>query len=110
MSFMGKLTGLFSNSSRGEDSLRQAMELAKAGRPTEAIVIYSRLIDASGSSADLRARALFNRALAFSSLKDDERATNDLTQVLAVPNLADNVQIAARSQLARVRKRTERRA
>jgi tetratricopeptide (TPR) repeat protein len=110
MNILSRLTGLLSKSGRGEDSLQQAMKTAKDGHPAEAIAIYTRLIDSKGHTADLRARALFNRALAYSSLKDDERAEADLAQVLTVPNLAENVQIAARSQLARVRKRTERRA
>lgn len=110
MSFIGRLTGLLSSGGRGEESLKQAMEHAKNGRPAQAVEIYTKLVDAKGTSGELRARALFNRALAYSALKDDERALADLTQVLTVPNLAENVQIAARSQLARVRKRTEKRA
>ncbi len=110
MSFFSRLTSLFSRSGRDEELLHQALELAKANQPVKAIEIYSSLVDSKSSSRDLRARAMFNRALAHSAAKDDERALADLTQVLATPGLAENVQIAARSQLARVRKRTERRA
>jgi len=109
MSFLSRLGGLLTRGGREEDQLRQAMEHAKGDRPKKAIEIYTSLVDSKGTSADVRAKALFNRALAYSALRDDERASADLTQVLALPNLAENVQIAARSQLARVRKRAEKR-
>ena len=110
MSFLSRLGGLLTRGGRDEDQLRQAMEHAKGERPQKAIDIYTSLIDSKGASADVRARALFNRALAYSAVKNDERAIADLTRVLALPNLAENVQIAARSQLTRVRKRSEKRA
>jgi lipoprotein NlpI len=110
MSILSRIGGLFSRSGRDEDQLRQAMDHAKNERPKKAIEIYTALIDSKGTSADVRARALFNRALAHSSLNHDDRALIDLTQVLAQPNLAEAVQIAARSQLTRVKKRAEKRA
>ena len=109
MSFLSRLGGMLTASGRAEDQLRQAMEHAKADRPKQALAIYTALIDSKGTSADIRAKALFNRALAHSSLNHDDKAIADLTQVLAIPNVAENVQTAARSQLTRVKKRTEKR-
>jgi hypothetical protein len=110
MSILTKLSSLFSRSTRHEELLREAIEHAKENRPAKAIEIYNSLLDSSGASTDLRARVLFNRALAHSSLRDDDRALTDLTQLLAMPGLPDKVVVAARSQLARVKKRNERRA
>jgi hypothetical protein len=109
MSFFSRLGGLLTRSGRDEDQLRQAMDHAKNDRPKQALEIYTALIDAKGTSADVRARALFNRALAHSALNKDDRAIVDLTQLLAQPNVAENVQVAARSQLTRVKKRAEKR-
>jgi hypothetical protein len=109
MSFFSKIASLFSRAGREEELLRQAMEHAKANQPGQAIAIYNSLVDSASTNSDLRARALFNRALAHSAAKDDDRAMADLAQVLTIPGLAENIQIAARSQLARVRKRNERR-
>src|SRR5262245_26861195 len=110
MSIFSRLTGMFTRGGRDEEQLRQAMEHAKADRPQQAMKIYNSLVDSTKTDREIRAKALFNRALAHSSLKDDERALEDLSRVLALPNVPDSVQIAARSHLARVRKRTERRA
>jgi tetratricopeptide (TPR) repeat protein len=105
MGFLSSLTGLFTGGS--EDSrLIKGMDLAKAGKPEKAIEIYNALMTNS-SSDTIKARAKFNRALAHSAMKNDELALKDLQEVLSMPNLPENVQSAARSQLARVRKRSE---
>lgn len=108
MSFFSRLAGLFSRSGRDDSLLLQAMEHAKAKRPEKALAIYDSLIDAAATRSEVKARALFNRALAYSSLNDDEKAIADLEQVLTIPNLAENIQTAAKSQLLRVRKRVAR--
>jgi tetratricopeptide (TPR) repeat protein len=106
MNFFSRLLNrFFSQSGRDDDRLVEGMNLAKAGDTQKAIDIYNSLIDATSAGAVVRARALFNRALAYSSLKDDAQAAADLKQVLAMPNLPENVQTAARAQLARVSKR-----
>jgi tetratricopeptide (TPR) repeat protein len=105
MGLLDRLANLFSRGGRDDNLLQQGLAHAKAKRPTEAIAIYSRLIDSSGTSSKARASALFNRALAYSSLDDDAKALVDLERVLALPDVPDNVQTAARSQLARVKRR-----
>ncbi|HZN35053.1 MAG TPA: tetratricopeptide repeat protein [Pirellulaceae bacterium] len=110
MNLISRLTGMFSRGGRDEERLRQAMEHAKANRPERAMQIYNSLVASTTTDREVRAKALFNRALAHSSLKEDQRALEDLSRVLALPNVPDSVTTAARSQLARVRKRSERRA
>ena len=108
MSILGRLTGLFSRSGRDDSLLLEAMEHAKAKRPEKALAIYDALIAAPGTRSEVKARALFNRALAHSSLGHDDKALADLEQVLAMPNLPENVQNAARAQVVRVQKRVTR--
>ena len=108
MSFFSRLTGLFSRSGRDDGLLLEAMEHAKAKRPEKAMEIYSRLIGEPATRGEVKARALFNRALAHSSLEDDDKAIADLEQVLAMPNLPENVQNAAKAQLVRVKKRVSK--
>lgn len=108
MSFFDRITGLFTKGGREEALLMKGLEHAKAGRPEEALAIYNDLLTSPAIGTSVRARALFNRALAYSSLDNDDKALTDLQAVLALPNLQDNVQSAARSQMARVRQRSER--
>jgi len=105
MGLLDRITGLFSRGGRDESLLLQGLEHAKAKRPQDAIAIYNRLLDSRSTNEATRARALFNRALAYSALDDDAKALADLQRVLSLPDLPENVQNAARSQLARVRRR-----
>jgi hypothetical protein len=81
---------------------------ASANRPEKAIAIYDSLVASKSASMTVRSRALFNRALAHSSMKEDEKAIADLEQVLAMSGVPENVLAAARNQLIRVRNREER--
>src|SRR5262245_27187148 len=108
MGFFGQLTNLLSRSGRDDNRLRQGMEHAEAKRPAQAIAIYDSLVNSKSTSPTVRARALFNRALAHSSMKDDPNAIADLEQVVAMPGAPENVLAAARNQLVRVRNRIQR--
>lgn len=70
--------------------------------------VYETLVKSKSSGDTVRARALFNRALAYSALKNDRQAIADLNEVLTLPNVPDNVRNSARDQLKRVRKRSDK--
>jgi hypothetical protein len=108
MGLLAQLANLFSRSGRDDNRLRQAMEYAEAKRPDQAIAIYDSLVNSRGTSPTVRARALFNRALAHSSMKDDQTAIVDLEEVVAMSGVPENVLAAARNQLVRVRNRVQR--
>jgi len=105
MGLLTRLAGLFTKGARDDELLLQGLAHAKAKRPEEAIALYDRLVADRGAKGATRARALFNRALAHSALDNDGQAVADLEQVLKLPDLPENVQSAARTQLARVRRR-----
>lgn len=107
MSFFGKLTGLFSRSSREENLLLEGVEHSKAKRSEKAIEIFNSLLATPTLSPTVRASALYNRALAYSALDEDDKAIADLEKVLVLPGCPDNVQTAARTRMARVKKRAE---
>jgi tetratricopeptide (TPR) repeat protein len=107
MGFFSKIAGLFSRSSREENLLLEGVEHAKAKRPEKALEIYNSLLATPTLSATVRASALYNRAMAYSALDDDEKAVADLQKALALPGLPENVQSAARTRLARLKKRAE---
>jgi hypothetical protein len=108
MGFLSRITNLLSRSGRHDNRLKQGMDHAHAKRPAEAIEVYDSLLSAGGVSSTVRARVLFNRALAHSMLKADEKAIADLEEVVALPGAPDNVLTAARNQLIRVRNRVQR--
>ena len=110
MNFFSRIASLLTRGGREDDRLLQAIEHAKAKRPEQAIAIYTELLESDTIKPELRARALFNRALAHSSLKHDHQAQKDLEQVLLQRGLPENVQQAARAQLARVKKRSDERS
>src|SRR5262245_50746556 len=107
MGLLGRLAGLLTGGGRDDRLLLQAIELAKNKHPDKAIPIYDSLLAKTSTSDTVRARALFNRALAHSSMKDDEKALVDLEQLLTMPDLPENVQNAAKAQVLRVRKRSQ---
>jgi hypothetical protein len=108
MGFLGQLTNLFSRIGRDDNRMQQAMRHAHAKRPAQAIALYDALVNSKGTSPIVRARALFNRALARSSMKDDAKAIDDLERVVMMPGAPENVLSAARNQLVRVRNRIQR--
>ncbi len=107
MSFFSKIAGLFSRGSREESSLLEGVEHAKAKRTEKALEIFNSLLATSTLSPSVRASALYNRALAFSAMDEDDKAMADLQKVLTLPGLPDNVQSAARTRIARMKKRAE---
>jgi tetratricopeptide (TPR) repeat protein len=107
MGLLQRFANLFTKTGRDEQLLLQGLAHAKADRTEQALKIYNQLIEAENTSDTTRARALYNRALVHSALKNDDQALADLEKVLALPNLPDNVQSAARNRIARVKRRNE---
>jgi tetratricopeptide (TPR) repeat protein len=107
MGFLGQLANLLTRAGRDDNRLLHGMAYAEAKRPDKAVEIYDLLL-ARKTTSTVRARALFNRALAHSALKEDGKAIADLEQVVSMPATPENVLNAARTQLARVRNRIDR--
>jgi hypothetical protein len=108
MKFFSQLANLFSRVGRNDSLLQQGMAHASANEPAKAIAIYDSLVVSKSAGAMVRSRALFNRALAHSAMKNDQKAIADLEQVVSMPDAPENVLTAARGQLIRVRNRGER--
>ena len=108
MGIFKRLQNFFTRSGREDNLMRQGMEHASANQPAKAIEVYDALVSSQTTSPTMRSRALFNRALAYSSMKDDEKAIADLEQVVGMPGVPENVLTAARTQLIRVRNRGDR--
>jgi hypothetical protein len=108
MKFFSQFANLFSRAGRNDSLLKQGMAHASANEPAKAIAIYDSLVVSKSAGTMVRSRALFNRALAHSAMKNDQMAIVDLEQVVAMPDAPENVLTAARGQLIRVRNREDR--
>ena len=51
--------------------------------------------------------AIFNRALAYSAIDEDDSAAEDLATLLEMPGLPENIHTAAQQRRERVRRRNE---
>ena len=66
---------------------------------------FTAAIDMRDSPADLRAMALYNRALLNGTANDFRKAIQDLNMVLAMPAAPPKVKSAARQRLDRLQRR-----
>jgi hypothetical protein len=66
---------------------------------------YSAVIDMPEAPADVRAMALYNRALLYAATNDVPRAVDDLNAVLAMTDPLRKVKSAARQKLDRMHHR-----
>jgi len=83
--------------------------MAKANKDdfAGAISDYSAAIQSPKIPPDVKAMAIYNRALAYSAINEDEKAAADLASLLEMPNLPENIQVAAQQRRARIRRRCE---
>ena len=87
--------------------LLEGVEHVKGKRPEKGVEIFNSLLATPTLSPTVRASALYNRALAFSAMNEDDKAMADLQKCLLLPGLPDNVQTAAKARMARMKKRAE---
>ena len=66
---------------------------------------YTAAIDMAGAPTDLRAMALYNRALLFAAAKEIPNAIQDLNAVLEMTIPLPKVKLAARQKLDRLQRR-----
>jgi hypothetical protein len=72
-----------------------------------AIADYSAAIRMPNIPADVKAMVLYNRALAYSAIHQDEKTAEDLAAVLEVPGLPQNIKTEAQQRQERIRRRNE---
>ncbi len=105
MSILDSLKNLFSRRAKSLSGYRNGMEKAKKGDFAGAIVDYTQTLKDPGVPADVVGMALYNRALAYSAINEDEKAAEDLKKVMSMPGLPDNIKLAASQRQERIRRR-----
>ncbi|HPM79940.1 MAG TPA: hypothetical protein PLF81_04545 [Candidatus Anammoximicrobium sp.] len=108
MSFTTWLKSVFSHRGKAISQYRSGMAKAKKRDYGGAIADYSAAIEAPQIPADVKAMALYNRALAYSAMGEDAQAAEDLAAVQAMPGLPENIKTAAQQRRERIRRRDEK--
>jgi hypothetical protein len=107
MNFTTWLSGLFTQRGKSISVYRSGMAKANKADFAGAIADYSAAIQTPKIPPDVKAMAIYNRALAYSALDEDEKAAADLASLLEMPGLPENIQLAAQQRRARIRRRRE---
>ncbi len=102
MSYWQQFLGWFSERGRAMSRYREGMESANQEDNPAAIDHYTFVINARSTPADIRAMAMYNRALVYSAMGDQERAKTDLAGLLALPSTPANIKLSAKQKLARM--------
>lgn len=105
MSFIDWFKSLYSRRAKSLLSYRRGMQMAKQGDFKGAISYYTDVIEAGNVPNDVLGMALFNRGLAYSALHETEMAAADLTQLLGMQGLPENIKVAAAQRRERLRRR-----
>ena len=106
MSILTWFTGASSKRSKALAIFRHGVKRAKLRDIDGAITNYTRVMNLEDVPSDVKAMAQFNRALAYSSARKYDKATDDLDGVLAMPNIPPKVKNAAKVKRERMRKRS----
>ncbi len=95
MSFFRWLSSLFSNRGQALALYRSGMKKAGKLNYHGAIDDYTASIESENTPTDVKAMAIYNRALAYSAVHETKKAADDLDTVLQMPGLSEKVRAAA---------------
>jgi len=109
MSFIRWVKSWLSRRGEALSLYRSGMAKANKRNYVDAIADYSAAIEVPDVPPDVKAMATYNRALAYSSIHDDEKAAEDLAAVLEMPGLSQRIKREAHERRERIRKRDEKR-
>jgi hypothetical protein len=79
----------------------------KKGDADGAIAAYSSAISLDNAPDDVKAMALYNRALLFAAQGDQSKAATDLNAIMVMPTSVRGVTDAARRRLERLQRRQD---
>jgi tetratricopeptide (TPR) repeat protein len=86
---------------------RQGLARAESHDLDAAVVAYTAAINLDRAPEDVKAMALYNRALLFAAQGDSRKATADLNAIVAMPIPVRGVTVAARRRLERLQHRQD---
>jgi tetratricopeptide (TPR) repeat protein len=86
---------------------RLGLRRDKKGDPDGAMAAYSEAINLETVPDDVKAMALYNRALLFAAKGERDKAAADLNEIMAMPTSVRGVTDAARRRLERLQRRQD---
>jgi hypothetical protein len=86
-------------------SYKRGLSRTKRHDPQGAMEDFTAAIEAPDAPADVKAMALYNRALLFAAARDISRANDDLKAVLVMEAALPEIKLAAKRRLERMRNR-----
>lgn len=107
MGLFGKIFGSFSARGGALSKYKSGMTKAKAGKYDAAIADYTSAIDGKKTPSDVKAMALYNRSLAYTSSGDSVMAARDLDTIIKMDNVPHNIMQQAAERQQRMRKKTK---
>ena len=110
MSFFGCLQCGFSTRRKALWLFRRGLSQAKGHDGEGAIASYTAAIDSRDVPGDVKAMALYNRALVYVAAGNDSKGVHDLEAIFAMDGemMISNIKTMARQKLARMESRTEK--
>ena len=110
MNVLSWLTSLVSNRSKSLSIYKRGLARAKNHDLQGAIDDYTSTIGMPDTSADVKAMALFNRALVHVAAGNDQQGTDDLDAVLKMGRAPENVKLMAKQKLYRMESRSRKKS
>ena len=107
MSFASWLKSCFSHHGKAVSLYRSGMAKANERDYDSAIADYSAAIGKPNIPTDVKAMAIYNRALAYSAMHEDAKSAEDIAAVLELPGLPQNIKMQAKERQERMRRRKE---
>ncbi len=108
MQILERIKEWYSGRGKALSRYRRGMERAKRQDHAGAIDDYTAVINMPQVPPDVKAMALFNRALILASDGDNPLARTDLNRVLAMAETPADVRTEARRKLVRMERQTSR--
>ena len=108
MGFLAWIADRIPSKQRAQWHYRRGLLHARLQKHQAASAEYSAAIEMENVPPELRAMALFNRALVSYAAGAELDAIRDLNEVLAMNDIAENVKTEARRKLVRMERTSER--
>ena len=108
MNLFRKIAASFTARGRGLALIDQGIACANNAQPDFAIKHYTDVINSPKSPRDVKAMALFNRALVYTTIDKEPLATADLKAILNMPEAMTQIKKSANDKLVRMQRKRKR--